>query len=207
MKVGLVGKPNSGKSTFFASATAADAQIGDYPFTTIDSNVGIAHVRRECPCSSLGVTCEPHNSPCLEGTRYLPVELVDVAGLVPGGVDVMHGESRPQQHLETLDDGRMRGQLTHLLIRHDHATVICLPVAYEFVELRDESDIEVCVDQFRQDEIAFAVEELLICFTDEDGWVRFGHGKHVLLNGGWWARGWRACGLLSGSPETRLTFG
>ena len=84
MKVGLVGKPNSGKSTFFSAATAADAQIGDYPFTTIDTNIGVAHVRRECPCTSLEVECEPHNSPCLGGTRYLPVELVDVAGLVPG---------------------------------------------------------------------------------------------------------------------------
>ncbi|HIM33654.1 MAG TPA: redox-regulated ATPase YchF, partial [Candidatus Poseidoniales archaeon] len=65
MKVGLVGKPNAGKSTFFSAATAADAQIGDYPFTTIDSNVGVAHVRCECPCGSLGVECEPHNSPCL----------------------------------------------------------------------------------------------------------------------------------------------
>ena len=84
MKVGLVGKPNAGKSTFFSAATAADAQIGDYPFTTIATNVGIAHVRRECPCTSLEVECNPHNSPCLDGTRYLPVELVDVAGLVLG---------------------------------------------------------------------------------------------------------------------------
>ena len=99
MKVGLVGKPNSGKSTFFASATAADAQIGDYPFTTIDSNVGIAHVRRECPCSSLGVECEPHNSPCLRGTRYLPVELVDVAGLVPGAHE---GKGMGNQFLDDL---------------------------------------------------------------------------------------------------------
>ena len=99
MKVGLVGKPNSGKSTFFASATAADAQIGDYPFTTIDSNVGVAHVRRDCPCTSLEVTCEPHNSPCLGGTRYLPVELVDVAGLVPGAHE---GRGMGNQFLDDL---------------------------------------------------------------------------------------------------------
>lgn len=99
MKVGLVGKPNSGKSTFFASATAVDAQIGDYPFTTIDSNVGVAHVRRDCPCTSLEVTCEPHNSPCLGGTRYLPVELVDVAGLVPGAHE---GRGMGNQFLDDL---------------------------------------------------------------------------------------------------------
>ena len=49
MKVGLVGKPNAGKSTFFTAVTSASAQIGDYPFTTIDKNVGIAHVRKPCP--------------------------------------------------------------------------------------------------------------------------------------------------------------
>ena len=46
MKIGLVGKPNAGKSTFFTAATSATAQIGDYPFTTIDKNVGIAYVRK-----------------------------------------------------------------------------------------------------------------------------------------------------------------
>ena len=49
MKVGLVGKPNAGKSTFFTAVTSAVAQIGDYPFTTIDKNVGIAYVRKSCP--------------------------------------------------------------------------------------------------------------------------------------------------------------
>ena len=39
MKVGLVGKPNAGKSTFFNAVTSAVAQIGDYPFTTIDKKI------------------------------------------------------------------------------------------------------------------------------------------------------------------------
>ena len=84
MKVGLVGKPNAGKSTFFTAVTSASAQIGDYPFTTIDKNVGIAHVRKPCPSKELSVEPNPNNSLSINGIRYIPVEVIDVAGLVPG---------------------------------------------------------------------------------------------------------------------------
>ena len=84
MKVGLVGKPNAGKSTFFSAVTSANAQIGDYPFTTIDKNVGIAHVRKPCPSKELGIEPNPNNSLSINGVRYIPVEVIDVAGLVPG---------------------------------------------------------------------------------------------------------------------------
>ena len=84
MKVGLVGKPNAGKSTFFTAATSANAQIGDYPFTTIEKNVGVAHVRKPCPSKELGLEPNPNNSLSINGIRYIPVEVIDVAGLVPG---------------------------------------------------------------------------------------------------------------------------
>ena len=84
MKVGLVGKPNAGKSTFFTAVTSATAQIGDYPFTTIDKNVGIAHVRKPCPSKELNLEPNPNNSLSIEGIRYIPIEVIDVAGLVPG---------------------------------------------------------------------------------------------------------------------------
>ena len=84
MKIGLVGKPNAGKSTFFTAATSAEAQIGDYPFTTIDKNVGIAYVRKPCPSKELGIEPNPNNSLSVDGIRYIPVEVIDVAGLVPG---------------------------------------------------------------------------------------------------------------------------
>jgi len=77
--IALAGKPNSGKSTFFKSATLADVEIANYPFTTIDANHGIAHVRTECPCTGLGVTC----TNCVGGIRFVPIEAIDVAGLVP----------------------------------------------------------------------------------------------------------------------------
>ena len=82
--IGLVGKPNVGKSTMFNALTEKPAEIGNYPFTTIQPNKGIAHITSNCPCKELGVKCNPRNSKCIDGIRYIPVEVIDVAGLVPG---------------------------------------------------------------------------------------------------------------------------
>lgn len=83
VQVGIVGKPNVGKSTFFAAATMIDVKIAPYPpFTTIEPNVGIGYVRIPCVCRDLGVKDNPRNSICIEGNRFIPVELIDVAGLV-----------------------------------------------------------------------------------------------------------------------------
>ncbi len=84
MLVGVVGKPNVGKSTFFAAATLKDVPIADYPFTTIQPNIGVAHIRTKCVCRELGVTDNPKNSICVNGARLVPVKIVDVAGLVEG---------------------------------------------------------------------------------------------------------------------------
>ncbi len=74
----------SGKSTFFAAATLKDVPIADYPFTTIQPNVGVAHLKTKCVCKEMGVTDSPRNSICIDGTRLVPVKIVDVAGLVEG---------------------------------------------------------------------------------------------------------------------------
>ncbi len=84
MKIGLVGKPNVGKSTFYAAATLAQAEIANYPFTTIDANRGVGYVRVADPGPELGVASTPRHGRVVAGTRYVPVEIVDVAGLVPG---------------------------------------------------------------------------------------------------------------------------
>jgi len=83
MIAGVVGKTHVGKSTFFTAATLAPAKIGQVPFTTIEPNRGIASIRVKCVCQELGVKDEPRNSVCVNGIRWVPVELVDVAGLVP----------------------------------------------------------------------------------------------------------------------------
>src|SRR3989344_3743186 len=82
--IGIVGKPNSGKSTFFSAATLAAAQIANYPFTTIHPNRGVGYVKVKCACKEFNVKCNPQNAICKDGTRLIPIELLDVAGLVPG---------------------------------------------------------------------------------------------------------------------------
>ena len=73
-----------GKSTFFSAATLRDVPIADYPFTTIQANVGVAYVTTPCVHSEMGVRDNPRNSICKAGTRLIPVKLVDVAGLIEG---------------------------------------------------------------------------------------------------------------------------
>lgn len=79
MTIGLAGKPNAGKSTFFKAATLADVEIANYPFTTINANHGVTYVRVECPCREKEKTC----GKCADGVRLVPIDIIDVAGLVP----------------------------------------------------------------------------------------------------------------------------
>ncbi len=82
--LGVVGKPNTGKSTFFSAATLVAAEIANYPFTTIKPNRGVGYVRTPCVHDEFKVSDNPRNSLCLDGTRLVPVELIDIAGIVPG---------------------------------------------------------------------------------------------------------------------------
>lgn len=82
--IGIVGKPNVGKSTFFSAATLAPAEIANYPFTTIKPNRGVGYIRTPCVHEEFNVKDNPANSICLDGARLIPVELIDCAGLVPG---------------------------------------------------------------------------------------------------------------------------
>ena len=97
ISVALAGKPNAGKSTFYKSATMADVDIGNYPFTTIDPNRGVSYVRTRCPCLDLETRCG--NETCRNGKRYVPIELFDVAGLVPGAHE---GKGLGNQFLDEL---------------------------------------------------------------------------------------------------------
>lgn len=109
MEVGLVGKPNVGKSTFFSAATLAPAEIASYPFTTIEPNRGVAYIRAACPHPEIGKPCNPNAAFCDNGTRLVPVDMLDVAGLVPKAHE---GRGLGNQFL---DDLRQASALVHVV--------------------------------------------------------------------------------------------
>ncbi len=82
--VGIIGKTNVGKSTLFAALTLAPVEIANHPFTTIKPNIGVGYVRKKCVHVELGVECNPRTGFCLNGYRFIPVKIMDVAGLIPG---------------------------------------------------------------------------------------------------------------------------
>ncbi|RLG65469.1 redox-regulated ATPase YchF, partial [archaeon] len=83
--IGIVGKPNVGKTSLFKALTLADVKIANYPFTTTyDPNIGIGYVSVKCVCRELGVKDNPRNSVCIDGTRFIGVKVIDIGGLVPG---------------------------------------------------------------------------------------------------------------------------
>jgi len=84
MIIGIVGKANVGKSTFFKATTLANVLIANYPFATIDPNKGFGFVRVKDAGPDLGVVSMPRTGFIKGDTRFVPVEVIDVAGLVPG---------------------------------------------------------------------------------------------------------------------------
>ena len=109
MLIGIVGKANVGKSTFFRAATLAPAEIGPYPFVTIKPNRAMAYVKINCPACERGLKCHPGNSPCVGGFRFVPFEVIDVAGLIPGAHE---GLGLGNQFL---DDLRQADALIHVV--------------------------------------------------------------------------------------------
>lgn len=109
MLIGLIGKSNVGKSTFFNAATAHAVQTANYPFTTIEPNIGVGYVRTKCVCTEFGVQDNPVHSICVTGNRFIPVRILDVAGLVP---DAHKGKGLGNQFL---DSSREANALVHII--------------------------------------------------------------------------------------------
>ncbi|MDP9197507.1 MAG: redox-regulated ATPase YchF [Thermoproteota archaeon] len=109
MQIGLIGKANVGKSTFFNAATDMNVETANYPFTTIAPNIGICYARQRCVCNEFGLQDNPIHSICIDGVRFIPVQIVDIAGLVPGA----HlGKGLGNQFL---DDARQADALVHVV--------------------------------------------------------------------------------------------
>jgi ribosome-binding ATPase len=84
IRIGLIGKTNTGKTTFFNSATLATADISNYPFTTKQPSMGNANAITLCVHKEFNLQDNPKNSHCIDGWRFIPVELVDLPGLIKG---------------------------------------------------------------------------------------------------------------------------
>jgi ribosome-binding ATPase YchF (GTP1/OBG family) len=97
--IGIIGKPSAGKSTFLNAACLTNAKMSELPFTTIEPNKGVAYVKTKCVCHELNVDDNPNNSYCVNGDRFIPINVLDVAGLVP---DAHKGKGLGNQFLNDL---------------------------------------------------------------------------------------------------------
>ena len=109
MLIGVVGKPSVGKSTFFKACTLAEVEIAAYPFTTIKPNRAVGFVRIRCVDKEFNKQCNPRFGYCIDHNRFVPVEMLDVAGLVPGAHE---GKGLGNQFL---DDLRQADVLIHVV--------------------------------------------------------------------------------------------
>jgi ribosome-binding ATPase YchF (GTP1/OBG family) len=99
MLIGVIGKPNVGKSTFYKAATLAEVLIANYPFATIKPNHGVAYVKVPCIDVEFKTQCMPRTGYCMNHIRFVPIDLMDVAGLVPGASE---GKGLGNQFLDDL---------------------------------------------------------------------------------------------------------
>jgi len=101
MLIGIVGRPSSGKSTFFKAATLMDVLIASYPFATISANHGIGNVKIPDLAQEFGKVSEPREGYVKGKYRFVGFDLMDVAGLVEGASE---GKGLGNEFLNDLAD-------------------------------------------------------------------------------------------------------
>jgi len=155
MLIGIVGKPSCGKSTFFKAATLAEVEIASYPFTTIKPNHAVGFVKVKDPAREFGKVSNPRMGYILGEWRFVPVDLIDVAGLVPGAHE---GKGLGKEFLNDLNQA--------------DALIHIIDVAGSINE-RGESVEPGSYDP--ADDVAFLEEELDYWYLDimRKGWERF----------------------------------
>jgi ribosome-binding ATPase YchF (GTP1/OBG family) len=82
IKIGLLGKTNTGKTTFFNAATLAGAEVSTYPFTTKKPERALGNAITPCVHTEFNIHDNPQNSKCTDGWRFIPIELIDLPGLI-----------------------------------------------------------------------------------------------------------------------------
>ncbi len=156
--VGLVGKPSVGKSSFFNVSTMNSVPEAEYPFTTVEPNIGEAYVSVKCPAEEFGKTCDPRTGFCRRNKRFVPIKLFDVAGLIPGA---HKGKGLGNQFLSDLNEADV---LVHI------------------VDFSGKTDIEgePTEEHDPRDDIEFLEEELDMWYLEilEKGIEKFEKQRH-----------------------------
>ncbi len=149
MLVGLCGKTNVGKTTFFNALTLANAKVAPHPFTTINANEGVGYVKIKCVCKEYGVKCNPKTGFCLNNYRFIPVKILDVAGLVR---DAHKGRGLGNKFLDDLRKADVNILVVDASGRTDEEGKPCKKGTYDPIE-----DVNLVMNEF-----TFWIRDLLI---------------------------------------------
>jgi len=82
MLIGIIGRVNTGKSSFFKATTLAKVDISNKVFSTLKPNHGIGYLNIKCPDREFNTECNPATGFCYKGNRFIPIDIIDVPGLM-----------------------------------------------------------------------------------------------------------------------------
>jgi GTP-binding protein YchF len=125
MKIGIVGLPNVGKSSLFNLLTKTQAQVANFPFTTIDRNIGMAFIPDERLDNIVKITKSPK-------MKYAQIEFVDIAGLIKGA---SHGDGLGNKFLAHIRDVDLIVHVVRCFMKED--------IPHTFSDINPQRDYEI----------------------------------------------------------------